>query len=292
MNFLSDQINIPYNKHHNYPPIFDIRVDLQDREVIFDPTITSNKKQNGIKDILQKIVDDFISVSGLMVRLDTQCGDYLVEIKDQFVLYGAFQTFSQNFLDIQEATREFIDQYQDKEFLWKETLSESFQKFLDTGDDPCEQKHVNVNDDGEEEVDETFNWMAIKILGGVSTRRPTLEIFDETITSLTRTREDINTLKQTVDIGWLRINATPLIKELQNTIADWISCFTSFLFNNTVKEVQNIEAFIDEVATGIKVLPQAAEKKSDKELLMRVMTHLRDVKMIKDRTFNEIEPMK
>lgn len=25
---------------------------------------------------------------------------------------------------------------------------------------------------------------------------------------------------------------------------------------------------------------------------MRVMTHLRDVKMIKDRTFNEIEPMK
>tara|TARA_B110001469_G_C9600181_1_gene298187 strand:+ start:419 stop:619 length:201 start_codon:yes stop_codon:yes gene_type:complete len=66
---------------------------------------------------------------------------------------------------------------------------------LDTGDDPCEQKHVNVNDDGEEEVDETFNWMAIKILGGVSTRRPTLEIFDETITSLTRTREDINTLK-------------------------------------------------------------------------------------------------
>jgi hypothetical protein len=134
--------------------------------------------------------------------------------------------------------------------------------------------------------------MAIKILGGVSTRRPTLEIFDETITSLNRTRDDINTLKQTVDIGWLRINATPLIKELQNTITDWINCYTSFLFNNTVKEVQNIEAFIEEVSTGIKVLPQAAEKKSDKELLMRVMTHLRDVKMIKDRTFNEIEPMK
>jgi hypothetical protein len=59
-------------KLHNYPPIFDIRVDLQDREVIFDPTIDTNKKQNGIKDILQKIVDDFISSSGLMVRLDTQ----------------------------------------------------------------------------------------------------------------------------------------------------------------------------------------------------------------------------
>jgi len=85
---------------------------------------------------------------------------------------------------------------------------------LNTGEDPKEQKHVFLNDDNEEVVDETFGWMAIKILDGVATRRPTLEIFDEAITSLNRTRDDINTLKQTVDIGWLRINATPLIKEL------------------------------------------------------------------------------
>jgi len=90
MSFLSDQINIPYNKHHGNPPIFDIRVDLHEREVIFDPTIETNYKGNGIKDILQKVVDDFISISGLMVRLDTSMGDYLVEIKDQFVLFGAF----------------------------------------------------------------------------------------------------------------------------------------------------------------------------------------------------------
>jgi hypothetical protein len=37
--------------------------------------------------------------------------------------------------------------------------------------------------------------MANKILGGVSTRRPSLEVFDEMITSLNRTKDDINTLK-------------------------------------------------------------------------------------------------
>jgi len=56
--------------------------------------------------------------------------------------------------------------------------------------------------------------MAAKILGGVQTKKPSLDVFDETITSLNRTRDDINQLKQSVDIGWLRINATPLIKEL------------------------------------------------------------------------------
>jgi len=85
---------------------------------------------------------------------------------------------------------------------------------LNTGSDPKEQKHVKTNDDGEEEIDDTFDWMAKKILEGVQTKKPNLEIFDETISNLNRTRDDINLLKLTVDIGWLRINATPLIKEL------------------------------------------------------------------------------
>jgi len=46
------------------------------------------------------------------------------------------------------------------------------------------------------------------------------------------------------------------------------------------------------VSNGIKVPPESAETKKEKEHLMQVMTHLRDVKMIKDRTLDEIEPMK
>jgi dynein heavy chain len=52
MLYLSDQISIPYNKHHSLQPIFDIRVDLQDRDVIFDPPIKSTPKGNGIRDII------------------------------------------------------------------------------------------------------------------------------------------------------------------------------------------------------------------------------------------------
>jgi hypothetical protein len=52
-----------------------------------------------------------------------------------------------------------------------------------------------VNDDGDEEIDDTFDWMAQKILEGVQTKKPNLEIFDETISNLNRTRDDINLLK-------------------------------------------------------------------------------------------------
>jgi hypothetical protein len=124
MSYLSDQISIAYNKQNNYLPMFDIKLDLRDRDVIFDPSIVSNSTGNGIRDILQKIIDDFVSISIQMPRLDTSQGDYLVEIKDQFEIFGAMQIITNHFQDIVDATDSFIAQYEDKQFLWKETLSE------------------------------------------------------------------------------------------------------------------------------------------------------------------------
>jgi dynein heavy chain len=80
--FLADQISISFNKLHTLPPMFDIKVDLRDRDVVFDPSINFNKQGNGIRNIIYKIVDDFISIAIQMPRLDTNTGDYLVEIKD------------------------------------------------------------------------------------------------------------------------------------------------------------------------------------------------------------------
>jgi dynein heavy chain len=122
MNYLSDQINIHYNKHHQLPPMFDIKVDLRDREVKFEPSIESNHRQNGIRDIVMKVMNDFISLAIQMPRLDTNNGDYLVEIKDQFELFGSMQVINNHLNEIEEATQSFINQYKEQEFLWKETL--------------------------------------------------------------------------------------------------------------------------------------------------------------------------
>lgn len=92
LGYLANQISIKYNKLHGNAPMFDIKLDLDDNNVCFEPSIECNERQNGIRDILQKIVDDFILLAVLIPRLDgshDKAGDYLVEIKDQFMLYGA-----------------------------------------------------------------------------------------------------------------------------------------------------------------------------------------------------------
>jgi hypothetical protein len=74
------------------------------------------------------------------------------------------QVIQNNFHEIELATESFIDQYKEMDFLWKETLAESFEAFLNTGEDPREARHVFTNDDGEEIEDDTFKAMADIVL--------------------------------------------------------------------------------------------------------------------------------
>lgn len=142
MQYLKDQLSIAYNKHNNCPPIFDIKVNLEDRAVQFDPTIQSNSRENGIRDIINKIVADFVSLAIMMPgRVDASQnpnnpqnnGDYLVEIKDQFMLFGSISQITSGLDEIEDATAAFIHQYDDKKFLWEERLEVSFQEFLNSG---------------------------------------------------------------------------------------------------------------------------------------------------------------
>jgi hypothetical protein len=110
MLFLKDQLSIQYNKHHGLQPIFDIKVNLEDRMVAFEPTIGSNSRENGIRDIINKIVTDFVSLAIAMPgRVDasqnpnnpTNNGDYLVEIKDQFQLFGSINQITMGLDEIE-----------------------------------------------------------------------------------------------------------------------------------------------------------------------------------------------
>lgn len=143
----------------------------------------------------------------------------------------------------------------------------------------------------EEEI-VNFKYMCSKIMKGVVTRYPTLDVFDEKISQLTIVKKQISEMKQSIDIGWLRVNSVPLIKELEKTIEDWIVAHTNFLLNNTISQINNIKEFIRDVDEGIKVVPKSCESEAEKTQLMSVMTHLRDVKVIKDKTLETIDPMK
>jgi dynein heavy chain len=239
---LAQQISVHYNKINGLAPIFQINVCLSDRQISFDPSISQNENGNGIRDIINNITEHFISLAIKMPsRVDNQqgAGDYLVEIKDQFQLFGSMQQITNNLDEIEQESTDFLAQYDDIAFLWEQTLEESFQEFLKSGPDLRETflKSLSEMEDLEEEHREveieSFDAMANKILAGVTTQLPSLEAFDEKITFLHEVKNRIATVKPFSDIGWIKVNSTPLIKEMQLIIDEWIDKFTKFLLNNT-----------------------------------------------------------
>lgn len=140
--------------------------------------------------------------------------------------------------------------------------------------------------------------MLKKIYNGVATKQPALEKFDEQIQHLSEIKHQIKGMKETDNVGWLKIDSTPIKTELTHTIERWINKFTSFLMDNFKNKLHNIESWTKEVHEGISTLPKqqadGAKVRSDKEkkLLITVMTHLRDVKQIKENTMHQFAPMR
>ena len=142
----------------------------------------------------------------------------------------------------------------------------------------------DLEEEQREEQIENFDAMGRKVLDNIVTKQPNLTVFDAEITRLYEYKQRIANMKPNADIGWLRVNSTPLIKELSTIINSWIDRYTSFLYDNTTKQLTNIQGFINEVKTGIKELPKDLKTDRDKQVLTKVMTHLRDVTQIKDQT--------
>ena len=171
------------------------------------------------------------------------------------------QRITNNLDHIESAANDFLNQYADIAFLWEKDLESSFQEFLNQGTDVRElfllelKKREDLEEEQVELEIENFDAMALKIMDGCTTKQPSLEVFDSEITKLYEYKARIAGMEHSADIGWLKVNAQPLIKELQTIINSWIDRFTSYLYQNTTYQLTNIKGFITEVQNGIKVLP-------------------------------------
>lgn len=301
------ELNI--NQGNLNTPIFDLKISLDNRRVQFEPSIESNARKNGIRDVINQIVADFISLATKMPRLDSTgqaAGDFLVEIRDQFELFSSIQKVSNSLNDMEKLCGDFLNAYDNFRFLWEEELDEAFDKFIATGVDVREQfqKELEkaIEDEQLEEVQieerkEFFEAMVRKIFNGVATRQPSLQQFDEQINHLVEIKEKIKQMQESNSVGWLKVDSLPIKEKLTQTIQFWIEKYTGFLLTNFKQKLKNIETWTNDVKEGTAVLPTKEIEKfkrseTEKRKLIVVMTHLRDVKQIREGTMKQFPSMK
>lgn len=116
LKYLADQIDpMLLKKHDMQPPIFDIKVDLFENKVMFEPEIECTPKNNGIRDMVNGWIGDFVKVTTLVQRIDNinlqsgqpQRGDYIVEVKDHMDVQYHLSIISQHMDAIELETNRF-----------------------------------------------------------------------------------------------------------------------------------------------------------------------------------------
>ena len=70
---------------HEMLPLFEVKIELQDSRIIFDPPFQSSKPgEVSLRSTIDGWLKDFFATVTCMQRLDTNSGDYLSEIREHF----------------------------------------------------------------------------------------------------------------------------------------------------------------------------------------------------------------
>ena len=279
---LNDQISPIFIKRNELQPIFEIKLELNDNQVNFEPLIEENPYVSSVRNSAKGWINDFFSIAMFVTRLDKpEASDFLQEIRDCFELKEVLAQIYFNLELLETEANQFKDKFKTYDYLWKNDPVKSFDDFLQENDanekQPENQDPAAIEEEGVTDKDNP-------LLKGAKAKVPNLDYFDEKITSLKAIQEEIKKIETPKEIIWLKVNLQPLKQALDGKVTKWIKVYTDFLVHQVKTTIKNLKEFIKKTNDGIKVNPAEADHQNNKGLLMNVMKIISDVKEVEPKT--------
>merc|ERR1712079_415720 len=157
-------------------PLFDVKIELENSEIIFEPPFED--EDNPSKVTLRSTIDgwlrDFFAMATIMVRLDSNAGDYLNEIKEHFQMQCLLALVSELIDNTEMKCMEYQKTFMEHSSLWTDSVDKTFDRFL------LEDPHDLV--EGFEEGGMEFRSIMERITADIGPPIPSLERFDREIT--------------------------------------------------------------------------------------------------------------
>lgn len=163
---------------------------------------------------------------------------------------------------------DFRDRFRAYEYLWTTDLQAMFADFLAGA-------VLEVTQEGEDGE-------AIKL------QMLDLDKFDERIRHFRRVQDEIREMKNHTDITFLRVNAQPIKQALSTWVTKWVYMFTQHLQEEVVSKLRSLRQFMADVDEGL----DSEVSTADKEGLMKIMGHIRDVRVSIERTQAMFQPLR
>ena len=155
--------------------------------------------------------------------------------------------------------------YELYDYLWKTDLNEMFSQFLETAIEEIKPEATLTVASGEELPPPTSPSRRRGSTSSCSRRR---------FSCIQGVQHEVDDMKPTHEIDFLRIQSQPVKQALSTWCNKWMYCFTNYLQEKLMDDLTGVYDFMDAVDIG---LDQEVED-GDKETLMSVMSHIRDVR--------------
>ena len=275
---LANQLSAKHMEVNGTPPLLEIQLDLIDTEIVCVPPVSAvasvgSKDPNklGVFNLVKNWINGMLGVASCFKRLDTE-GTYLRELTDAPAIQVQRARVMKYLRQAEENTDKLRRQFRKFESLWKSDLQEIFAEFLKKAVQVQEVLFVEVGDDGSESGDKDGSQKN----GGNKWKNTVIDMdmFHERVSHFLEMQAEVQEFKSTYDIDFLKVNTQPAKQAISTWVTKWLYCHTQYLQNFISDKLQDLYRFLDTVNSGLEKTIESG----DREALMRVMTHIRDVR--------------
>ena len=115
-----------------------------------------------------------------------------------------------------------------------------------------------------------------------------LERFEERILYYRDIAAELGEKRSPVDIGWLKVNASPIKVALQSWANRWVTTFTHFLYHDVTRKLHSLEQLMTEVNEGLTTEVVAG----DSATLKRVLGYIHSIRSQEKSTMRVFQPLR
>ena len=293
------QFNPQYLANNSVPALLEIQIDLVDKRVTFIPEVghiegadPTNGYHSGIKNIVAGWINGMLGLSSSFKRLDSSEGTYLREIAEAPEV-RLQKSKVMGFLNMMEVdANKLRDQFRKYEYLWTTDIHQIFAEFLEQ---VVEIENVPFNAPGAENTDGSAvpagvpagAGAAAAVAGGAGIEEAdkgqhgywkktniNLEKFGEKIKQYAEIESEVSEIKSVHDVAFLKVNAQPVKSAISTWVNKWLFMHTQYLQNYVYERLTDLNSFLQTVNKGL----DTPVENGDRDALMSVMKHVRDVR--------------
>lgn len=300
---MAAQFNPAYLIDNSLPPLLEIQVDLIDGKVIFIPEVglvnsAPGDKKTGLKNIVNSWVNGILGISSAFKRVDSSDGTYMREIMESPEVLYQRSRVSKFLTETEFKANKLRSLFTKFEYLWKTDINKLFTEFLNDAvvieiiafEAPATTNEP-VPTEAKVATTTTAGDAAAEIHAPHGTWSKTninLDKFGEKIKELLEVQMEVSELRPLHEIDFIKVNAQPVKQAISTWVTKWLFIYTQYLQNYVGDQLMGLFNFMRDINKGLDKQVESGNR----EALMSVMTHIRDVRKRMPEISALFEPLK